>query len=55
MQQTAALGAAQRRYGSRAGLEYAAIDGLTALATLAQRLWDFGWWGPAGSISPPCR
>ena len=38
MQQTAALGAAQRRYGSRAGLEYAAIDGLTALATLAAAL-----------------
>lgn len=31
---TRALAEAQRRYGSRAGLEHAAIDGLTALATL---------------------
>jgi ATP-binding cassette, subfamily C, bacterial CydC len=35
MARTATLGAAQRRYGSRAGLEYAAIDVLTALAVLA--------------------
>nr|WP_289851972.1 ABC transporter ATP-binding protein [Rhizobium sp. SSA_523] len=35
---TAALGAAQRRYGSRAGLEYAAIDALTACAVLAASL-----------------
>ncbi|OCW55507.1 ABC transporter ATP-binding protein [Hoeflea olei] len=38
MARTAALGAAQRRYGSRAGLEYAAIDALTALAVLAAAL-----------------
>lgn len=38
MQQTAALGAAQRRYGARAGLEHAAIDGLTALTTLTSVL-----------------
>jgi ATP-binding cassette subfamily C protein CydCD len=38
MAQTGALGAAQRRYGSRAGLEYAAIDALTAFAVLAAAL-----------------
>ncbi len=38
MARTAALGAAQHRYGSRAGLEYAAIDALTALAVLAAAL-----------------
>ena len=38
MAQTGALGVAQRRYGSRAGLEYAAIDALTALAVLAAAL-----------------
>ncbi len=36
--QTRLLAAAQRRYGSRAGLEYAAIDMLTALAVLAATL-----------------
>jgi len=36
--QTRLLAAAQRRYGSRAGLEYAAIDMLTALAILAATL-----------------
>ena len=34
MTSTRALAAAQRRYGSRAGLEHAAIDSLTALAIL---------------------
>ena len=38
LKQTQALGAAQRRYGSRAGLEHAVIDILTALAVLTAAL-----------------
>lgn len=38
MEHTQALAAAQRRYGSRAGLENAAIDMLTALAVLTASL-----------------
>jgi ATP-binding cassette subfamily C protein CydCD len=38
MARTDALAVAQRRYGSRAGLEHAAIDILTALAVLAAAL-----------------
>lgn len=38
MARTAVLGLAQHRYGSRAGLEYAAIDALTAFAVLAATL-----------------
>ncbi|MDQ8730216.1 ABC transporter ATP-binding protein [Bradyrhizobium sp. LHD-71] len=38
MARTKALAVAQRRYGSRAGLEHAAIDILTALAVLAVAL-----------------
>jgi ATP-binding cassette subfamily C protein CydCD len=42
MARTRALAAAQRRYGSRAGLEIAAIDLLTALAVLAAALVGMG-------------